>query len=298
MLQQARFIAGGAARVAFREASGGHSVAEPNAMRRWLALGLAAACWVGAALVTPPGPRPGAVVMLRDLVRPLLLPYAWHGFVTASHAGRLGEAVARGRELLRLLPDWSDGHVAIAAMLAFDASQAASDPDTALDRLLAGLAVLREARTLAPRDAARFLVAEAFLAETRAGQDPAVAAAFQARLGQSAWAFAEQRTTAAVALSSALSVQSEQAYVTERAAAHAFRAGDRRQAQEFATRAQQRFTALAEALQHARRSADAAEARRRGAALGLLARHLAGDPGVSLDTIEADPYLKELLQRF
>lgn len=130
----------------------------------------------------------------RDLVRPLLMPMLWKGLESAQRDGTPEEYAARGRILMKLVPQWTDGHVHIAGQLAFEASFAQRSESGALDRLMAALAYLDEARREISADPAAdetILRNQARFLYIRCAQDPRLAAGFQRRTGQSPAGWAE-----------------------------------------------------------------------------------------------------------
>lgn len=140
---------------------------------------------IGAGSVSPP--RDPLPVQGRDLVRPVVLPMLWAGLESAQRTGTPEEYAARGRMLMKLIPHWTDGHALIAGQLAFEASLAQTDPAAALDRLMAALEYLDAARAESHSPAAgEWLVkTQARFLYIRASQDPALAAAFRQRTGES-----------------------------------------------------------------------------------------------------------------
>lgn len=151
---------------------------------RPLLLLVSVACYAGAVVVQ--APRQSLLETGRDLVRPALLPLLWAALESAQTEGTAEEYADRGRMLMKLVPQWTDGHIHVAGQLAFRASLAQEDKAVAVDRLLAGLALLDEARATNPTaEADEELVAtKARWLFVRCSQDPALAAAFQARTGE------------------------------------------------------------------------------------------------------------------
>ena len=121
----------------------------------------------------------------RDLVRPLLLPIVWRGLESASRRGSPEEYADKGRVLMALVPQWTEGHVHIAGQLAFDASIAQSDPDAALDRLVAGIDLLSTSAQIysSPRATETILRNQAAFLYIRCAQDLDLATAFHRRFG-------------------------------------------------------------------------------------------------------------------
>jgi hypothetical protein len=106
----------------------------------------------GVALLRGPPSRPVLVDLGRDLVRPVVLPVLWAGVVKSGTEAGVEEHVARGRLLLRFLPEWTDGHIYFAWQLAFEASRGQKDPDGQLQRLLAAIAYLKQVKTSRPAE--------------------------------------------------------------------------------------------------------------------------------------------------
>ena len=73
----------------------------------------AAACYLVAGLLCPPN---GSV--LREFaawfVRPATLPFVWSALGEAQQNGNAVEMFARARQILHLLPTWTDGYSAFA----------------------------------------------------------------------------------------------------------------------------------------------------------------------------------------
>jgi hypothetical protein len=136
----------------------------------------------GAALLQGPHPKRSVLDLGRDLVRPLVLPVLWQGLEKAHDQAGPEEQVARGRLLLRFLPEWTDGHVHFAWQLAFQASLAQKDPEQAVHRLLAALAFLENALGMGPARPVEILEAGAYMVQIRC-QDKALANAFRKKTG-------------------------------------------------------------------------------------------------------------------
>ena len=151
--------------------------------RMWVPV-LAAACFVGAVVLTPPTAQ--SLARWATLtVRPLVLPNLWIELQEASRTGDLVTGVAVGRELMRYFEDWADGHVHFAAELAFDAGLSAENTAAALAYLDAGIAWLEDAIADAdPERASTYAAAQAHFILARCRQDPALSAALQARSGR------------------------------------------------------------------------------------------------------------------
>lgn len=135
--------------------------------------------------------------------RPLVLPFAWRGVRAAERAGDPGEAFARARQLMRLLPQWADGVAAFAYRFALAADAATGDDpatraDRARARLLLAMAWMDGARADAGRHEPTLLQALAFLPEVAVRTTPGLAERLRGDGGAEAlvdrWlAVAEQR---------------------------------------------------------------------------------------------------------
>ena len=253
------------------------------------------ALYAGAALIQPPVVRDPAALP-RHLARPLVLPFAWRGLCEAMQRGDLGAAVGRGRTLLRLLPEWADGHLYFAGLLAYEATQRETDPEAKLDRLLAALAVLDEAETLTPRHLGQFLLAKAFFVEHGTSRDPELAAAFRDRVGKDPLEFAAQQLERAKTLAPGTEARDQHAYLTERMIRLAFDAGDLERALRL-TELAQRLLADVRAEAHAAGEPQAgATAEEHHASLQRLRRKLSGDPTLTWGELERDPILEDLIK--
>ncbi len=152
-----------------------------------LATAVAAGSLAAAVALVPPR-ADDLVEFARRAVRPAVLPFAWRSVTDAGAAGDPAEAFARAQHLLRLLPDWSDGHAAFAYrfVLASDeraGATAAQRAERAYARLELATAWLATARARAGRHEASLLMALAFLPEVAVRHEPALAALLQPRGG-------------------------------------------------------------------------------------------------------------------
>ena len=250
---------------------------------------LIASCllFAGARMVSTPAERT-LTELGRPLAGPLVLPFLWKSLAD-SYDRSPEEAVARGRILLELLPSWVDGHIYLAQSLAFAGD---GEPGRDLDRILAALALLDEARQRWPAGALDFLLTEAFVAEFRVAASAELAAEFRTHTGRDALDTARGYLELAEQLSPAPSIRLRQAFLTEKMAGLALRRGDLVRARAATEAALQQFDRVIAAL-HRRGnapSADNAEAHRR--ALARLGDYLQGDASISVDTLLADPYLE------
>ena len=252
-----------------------------------VSIALAAGAWWSAPATSR---DPGELI--RPLVAPIALPFLWPGLTRASREGRVGEVVARGREILRLLPDWVDGHLFLAQTLAFDAAD--SDPDRSLDRLLAALAVLENAGEASPSHRAEFSSAQAFLVEVRTARAPEIAERFRSRRGEDPLVAADRYLARAIAASSPREAHVNRAFLAARMVGPALRSGDRPRLDATLERALQLLADAAERYARAGESAAAANAHAHRQALQRLKRYLNGDTGISAASLQADPYLVDI----
>jgi len=82
-------------------------------------------------------------------LRPARLPFAWQALQSARDHGDAREVLARGQQIMQLVPSWTDGHAAFvySYVLTEDHSLAADEVAAAAElRLYAGLAMLEQAR--------------------------------------------------------------------------------------------------------------------------------------------------------
>lgn len=186
---------------------------------------LALACLAGGIWLGPANPRAVAETAT-GLLRPLALPQLWQGLRLAQGRGDPQEIAQRGREILRYLPDWTDGHLHFAAMLAFEGGKLARDDEQAADRLLAALAWLGEAQERAPGHRPELLSTMASFVEIRLRQTPGLREPFLRRTGQDPLFAAEAWLAQAEALAPAPSLSDRRAYLAVRLIASAVRMGD------------------------------------------------------------------------
>jgi hypothetical protein len=186
----------------------------------------AAAVLYAAATVVAPRNEPPPLDVVTRLLRPLALPFLWRGLEAGAQEPPEAQA-ARARQLLRLLPAWVDGHVHFAAMLAFDASSRAVGEEVALDRVLAGVAMLEEAVRVNRARVDELWAAIASFIEIRADQDPGIAAAFRRRMGLDAAEAADLYLERAIAAAPAFgSLRERRTYLRIKLVASALRVGD------------------------------------------------------------------------
>jgi len=142
---------------------------------------LAAALVLGGVLLQPPCQTLPATG--RHLVRPLVLPFLWSSLQEARQRRSIEEYVAKGQSVMRFVPEWSTGHIHLASQLAYEGLRDAADPETALDRLWAGIGLLEEAMAEHPAGAEAYLKAAATILYVQCNQRPELAEAFTRRLG-------------------------------------------------------------------------------------------------------------------
>lgn len=80
------------------------------------------------------------------LLRPAVLPHAWQAVEQAQQQGDASELFARGQQLLRWLPSWSDGQLVVAYRYALGSEAQPVAPEVAAQRLLTALAYLDAVR--------------------------------------------------------------------------------------------------------------------------------------------------------
>jgi hypothetical protein len=248
-------------------------------------LALAAPLLVAAAVLRPPPARSGRH-LARALARPLALPLLWHGLGQARHQEPPEALAARGRQILALLPQWTDGHVLFASELAFAASSRAGDADAAAARLIAALATLEAAIVEHPPGAVDYLSAMASFLEIRAAQDPAVAAALRRRLGVEPEDAADRYLARAEALAPSSSLSDRRTYLRLPAISSALRTGDRRRALLGIERMRARLAA----------NPDDVLAQRWRQSLDRLAGFLTGAAGITLHALRDDPLLHDMVE--
>jgi hypothetical protein len=206
----------------------------------------ALACGAGALALAPR--LPGALPELgRDLTRPFVIPSLWNGLAGARREGSAAEVAERARTLLALLPEWGDGHVHFAAMLAFEAGRAAGDPEVALDRLMAGVAWLEQSAQDVPALAPDLYASIASFLEIRCGEDRGLAKAFEARFSRGAVVAADAWLARAESLVPLPSIAKRRAWLALRQVASALRLYEDSRALEVCELALRRLAAAPDA---------------------------------------------------
>lgn len=256
--------------------------------RRATAIALASALYAVAVAAVHDAPRIAPSALAQSVARPFVLPSLWRRLVDASRRSDPGEAIAAGRLIAQLLPDWTDGLVHVAWICALDLSREAPNPGAALDRLETGvgwLAASAEERAgREPRVAAELLLAAATLVEARADADPELAAAFRTRLDRDPSDVAHEYIGRALRLAPDPAIRDRHAFSTLRLAVGALRMGDVARAQETLDIAARLLAALPDPQAKA-----AADAIRR---LRPLPSYLA-DPD-TIGPLLDDPWLRDL----
>jgi hypothetical protein len=220
---------------------------------------------------------------------PLVLPFLWERIASAQRGGRLGETIACGRLLLELWPDWLDGQVYFATLLALEPPAGAGPPPAAADRVLAALSLLERAgRNRKPGERSELCGAMASLLETSLTLHKELEAPLRVRLQREPLALADELLQQAFVLaereSARTHVDDRRAWLATKLVAATLRAGDRIRARLLLGAAQERLA----------RASDRAHAARWSGALDLAARHLDGDPEVPFPRLQSEPLLAEI----
>ncbi len=253
-------------------------------MRFWTGL-VAAAVLYGSAFAINASRDRGASTTIPALVRPLALPFLWPGVTDARPHGSVGEHVARGRLLMRLLPGWIDGHLLFASQLVFDGREPGSDPEVACDRLFTALAWLEEVRGLNPDQQDVILAAMASLLEIRSSQDPALASTIRERENRDAVEIADDLLDRAEKLSPTATLRERRVFLAPRLMASALRTAD-----------ETRFELLLEkALVQAQQVRDPDLAARFTEDLEQVRSYWLGDTMVTLEDLRGRSLLSELV---
>lgn len=247
---------------------------------------LAAAALVLAATALRP-PDPAVLGECADwLLRPALLPFAWRGYGEARRHGTPAETFARARQILRLVPAWTDGHLvfALGFVMAPPTDATRSDAgrvDDAWRRFQLAQAWLEAARAGAGRQELGLLEALAVLPRAAVHAEPGLAARL-AELGGAAaltaryYAEIERRFPSQAA-------REQRTFQLPSAAAALLGLGQRREAVEL----------LRHAIDRSRDVVDRAVAAEWSARLQEIVRHLEGQP-TPLEAVFADPRFEPL----
>ncbi|HZN41903.1 MAG TPA: hypothetical protein VFD82_24070 [Planctomycetota bacterium] len=252
--------------------------------RHRLLAAAAAACYLGAGLLCPPN---GFV--LREFaawfVRPATLPFAWSALAEARQNGNAVEMFARARQILHLLPTWTDGYSAFACSFALDEALATTQAlraQRAHQRLMVALAWLEDARASAGRRESELLQTMAFLPELAVRQEPGLEALLPPG---GAAAMADRYLAEAEVLDPHGAVREQRTFRGPGLAAGFLASGDRQRALLVLDAAIARSTDV-------RDQALAAEWRQR---LIEVCRHLRGEASVDLGAVHSDPRMAPLL---
>jgi hypothetical protein len=213
----------------------------------------------GAWLIAPPVPAVWQE-LAAAFVRPALLPFTWTALAEAQRSGDDAEYFARARQLLDLLPTWTDGHAVFAYRLALDADPGTdATGDAAWQRLQTALAWLESARPQAGR------------------QQPLLAG--RLRAGGGAAALADHYLAEAERLGASPEVRELRTFLAPKLVAGLLAAGERSQARSVLE------TAILRSAEVRDRELATEWARR----LDEVRRWLAGDTAVDLAAVHDDP---------
>lgn len=231
-------------------------------------------------------PTPAALRELAaSLVRPAMLPFTWTALDRARRGGDAAEYFARARQLLDLMPTWTDGQAVFAYGLALDrrAGAAAAGGADAWQRLQLALAWLEAAREHAGHREVELLQTMAFLPEVAVMQQPDLAE--RLRPGGGAAALADRYLAQAEQLRGSPAVRERRTFLAPKLVAGLLAAGAREQARAVLD------VAIARAAEVRDREL-ATEWRQR---LEEVRRWLDGDRSVDLTAVHADPRFAPLL---
>lgn len=235
-----------------------------------------------AAAMVPPGPA-----ALREFAswfaRPATLPFAWQAYQEAVRRGDAVEAFARGQQIARLVPSWTDGQSGFAFryVLTADAS-ADADPAAAERRMRVGLAWLEAARAHAGRRELELLNMAAFLPEVACRAFPGLADRLRPDGGPEAISAAY--LAEAERLYPSPAVREQRTFFAPRLCGALLATGDTAQA----------LAVLDTAIQRAGDARDRALATEWADHLTAAARWLRGDRTVDLTAARADTRLEPL----
>jgi hypothetical protein len=251
-----------------------------------LAAAVAAGALGVAAALAPP--RPDDLARLATTaVRPAMLPFAWNSLEAAAAGGDAAEAFARAQNLMRLMPEWSDGYAAFAYrfVLAHDDRPAATPVERAervRARLELATAWLASARPRAGRYEPSVLLALAFLPEVAVRHEPALGELLAPRGG--AAALADVWLAEAERLFPTAAIRAQRTFFAPSVAAGLLAAGNVTGA----------AGVLAVAIERSRDVADQQLAAEWRARLDEVRRFLDGDRDVDLTAVRADTRLEPL----
>ncbi|MEZ6037141.1 MAG: hypothetical protein R3F29_06650 [Planctomycetota bacterium] len=247
-------------------------------LRLWFSLTL----FGGAAAIAPPTPS-----ALREFAswfaRPATLPFAWQAYETANQRGDALEAFARGQQIMRLVPSWTDGQSGFAFRYALTAdSAAAADPVAAEQRLRVALAWIEAGREHAGKRELDLLNMAAFLPDVACRVTPGLAERLRPNGGPEAISAAY--LAEAERLHPSPAVREQRTFFAPRLAGALLATGDVSQA----------LTVLDAAIARAAEVRDLELATEWAARLAAAARWLRGDRTVDLTAALADRRLEPL----
>ena len=127
-----------------------------------------------------PLPAGAPAMVIKACARPLALPFLWRALDRAQGRGDRTEEAARGQLIAALLPEWADGQVHFAWLLAQSPTE---DPAQRMDQLLAALSVLEDARTPCREREDQILAAMSLLVQVLAENDPDVSELLHSSIG-------------------------------------------------------------------------------------------------------------------
>jgi len=217
-------------------------------------------------------------------VRPALLPFTWTALGEAQRSGDDAEYFARARQLLDLMPTWTDGHAVFAYRLALDTHTAVVGDagEHAWRRLQVALLWLESARPDAGRREVELLQTMAFLPEVAAQLQPRLAERLRPNGG--ATALADHYLAEAERIGGGARVFEHRTFLAPKLAAGLLDAGQPAQAR----------SVLATAISRSAAVGDRALATEWASRLDEVVRWLDGDRSVDLAAVHDDPRLAPL----
>ena len=262
-------------------------------MKPWVATMLASGALFAGAWQVAPRTERSLTELARPIAAPLTLPFLWVGLAEATRREAPEEVIARGRVLLGLLPCWPDGYLHLAHPLAFDAADNTT-LDVAVDRLMACLALLDEARERCPGEAAEYHLAQAFFAEQRGASSPEFADRFHTRTGTDPLEAADRYLELAERADPESEAIVRKAFLTVQMIGLALRNGDVTRALATLDRADEALGQLEAGRIGNGLPATRENARAHRTSLARLRATLPGDPAISAKSLRADRYLEDI----
>ncbi|MHC5064140.1 MAG: hypothetical protein ACYTG5_09215 [Planctomycetota bacterium] len=243
--------------------------------------------------VLGPGPqRQAPEDLMRDLMRPLILPQLWQGLQESQQGGNPVEWAARARLLTEYIPDWVDGIVYFAWESSRPPAGRRSEPELALAYLLSSLSWLDDAvaelATEKPSLAGEILLAQAFLVESRSMQDPQLGELMRERFGRDPSAMAAEYLDRAITLAPSQSKTEQRILVIPRLIAGALRMNDLRAAKQLTDAGLARLAGLE----------DRELAANWSGSLTRFRAFLDGDPSRSIEDLAKDPFLTDIVEAY